>query len=221
MPVKIIPTEITDTCRKGLIKYLLKALSIIPHLEKPLILDIGCGTGVPTTALADIYAGKIYAVDSNKKSLSRLKQKIDSLNLSDRITLIHSSVFDLKFTDLRFDIVLAEGLLNIIGFENGLQIVSRYIKDDGYFVIHDEIKNHNKKLKIIERNQYKLLGSFELNEDIWWNDYYDLLERKITASSDKNIRDMFKRELDEIEMYKKNPARFRSMYYILKKQSDD
>lgn len=219
--MNIDSAEIKDTCRKGLIKYLLKALSNIPQLEKPLILDIGCGTGVPTIAMADIYTGKIYAVDSDKKSLSHLKEKTDRLNLFSRITVIHSSVFDLKFTNIKFDIVLAEGLLNIIGFENGLQIVSRYIKDDGYFVIHDEIKNHNKKLKIIERNQYKLLDSFELNEDIWWKDYYDELERKITAFSDKNIRDLFKRELDEIEMYKKNPARFRSMYYILKKLSDN
>jgi len=216
--VNIDPLEITDTCRKGLIKYLLKALSIIPHLERPLILDIGCGTGVPTIALADVYTGNIYAVDSDEKSLSRLKQKIDSLNLADRITVIHSSVFNLKFTDVKFDIVLAEGLLNVIGFENGVQTVNRHIKDDGYFIIHDEAGNYNEKLKIIEGYRYKLLDSFKLNEDVWWNDYYSLLERKITSFSDKKICDLFKREVDEIEMYKKNPARFRSMYYILKKQ---
>jgi ubiquinone/menaquinone biosynthesis C-methylase UbiE len=214
------PLEITDTCRKGLIKYLLKALSIIPHLEKPLILDIGCGTGVPTITLADIYAGTIYAVDSNKKSISYLNEKINHLNLSNKIITIHSSVFDLKFTDLKFDIILSEGLLNIIGFENGLQIVSRHIKEDGYFIIHDEAENNNDKLKIIKRNKYKLLDSFELNEDVWWDDYYDELERKITSFSDKKIRDLFKRELDEIEMYNKEPDKFRSMYYILKKQSD-
>ena len=219
--MNINPAEIKDTCRKGLIKYLLKALSIIPKLERPLTLDIGCGAGVPTIALAGNYKGKIYAVDSDKKSLSCLKRKIDNLNLSNRITVIHSSVFNLKFTDLKFDLVLAEGLLNVIGFDNGLQIVNRYIKDDGYFVIHDETENYNDKLKEIKRNKYKLLDSFELNEDIWWNDYYDELERKIASFKDKNIRDLFKRELEEIEMYKKNPARFRSMYYILKKQSDD
>jgi cyclopropane fatty-acyl-phospholipid synthase-like methyltransferase len=212
------PAEITDSCRKGLIKYLIKAISIIPDIERPFILDIGCGTGVTTLTLADIYTGIIYAVDSNKKSLSRLEEKIKSLNLSKRVITIHSSVFDLKLTDVKFDIILAEGLLNIIGFENGLFTANKYIRENGYFIIHDEIADQNEKLKIMERNGYKLLGSFELNEDIWWNDYYKKMEKEISSYDGKNIKYLFKKELDEIEMYKKNPARFRSMYYILKKQ---
>lgn len=216
--MNIDPMEIKDICRKGLIKYLIKAVSIIPKIERPLILDIGCGTGVTTLALADLYAGNIYAVDLNKKSLSRLEEKIKSLNLSDRIITIHSSVFNLKFTDVKFDIVLAEGLLNIIGFENGILIVNQNIKEDGYFIIHDEIANHKKKMKIIEKNNYKLIDSFELNEDIWWNNYYNIMEEKITSYNDKNICDLFKDDMREIEMYKKDPMRFRSIYYILKKQ---
>jgi SAM-dependent methyltransferase len=210
--------EIKDICRKGLIKYLIKAVSIIPKIERPSILDIGCGTGITTLALADIYAGSIYAVDLNKKSLSRLEERIKGLNLSDRIIVIHSSVFDIKFANIKFDIVLAEGLLNIIGFENGILIVNQNIKEDGYFIIHDEIANHKKKMKIIEKNNYKLLDSFELNEDIWWNDYYNILEEKITSYNDKNIYNLFKDDLREIKMYKKNPMRFRSIYYILKKE---
>jgi ubiquinone/menaquinone biosynthesis C-methylase UbiE len=216
--LNIDPAEITDTCRKGLIKYLLKALSFIPDFERPLILDIGCGTGVPTLALANIYSGSIYAVDSNKKSLSRLEEKIKSLNLSNRIITIHSSAFDIKFTDVKFDIILAEGLLNAIGFENGLSIVNQVIMENGYFIIHDEIKDPIKKQKIMEKYNFKLINSFELNEDVWWNDYYKDLEKKIKSYKDKSIRDLFRNDIKEIEMYKKDSSQFRSIYYILKKQ---
>jgi len=216
--VDIDTLEIKDGCRKGLIKYLLKALSIIPYIERPLILDIGCGTGVTTLTLADVYNGNIYAVDSNKKSLSRLEEKIKGLNLTDRITAIHSSVFDLKFTDVKFNIVLAEGLLNVIGFEKGILIANRFIKDNGYFIIHDEIAAREEKLYIFEKHNYILLDCFALDETEWWNDYYKALEKAIKSYSDTNVCALFKNDLREIEMYKKDPMQFRSIYYILKKQ---
>ncbi len=40
--------KIKDNCRKGLLKYLKKAISIIPTIKNPEILDAGCGSGVPT-----------------------------------------------------------------------------------------------------------------------------------------------------------------------------
>lgn len=214
----IKPGEIKDICRKGLIKYLLKAVSLIPHIEKPLILDIGCGSGIPTLALADIYDGIIYAVDSDKTALTRLEEKIKSLNLSDKIITIHSSVFNIKFIEKKFDIVLAEGLLNEIGFKKGLSIINRNIKEKGYCIIHDEYSDHKNKIKIFKKNNYKLIDSFTLNEDIWWNDYCQCLEKKITSYNDKNISKLFKIELQEIQLYKKNPEKFRSIYYIIKKQ---
>ena len=51
--------DIKDKCRKGLLKYLSKAISIIPAIEGPLILDVGCGSGVPTLALAEIFNGTL------------------------------------------------------------------------------------------------------------------------------------------------------------------
>ncbi|MFC2121646.1 class I SAM-dependent methyltransferase, partial [Bacteroidota bacterium] len=79
--------NIKDNCRKGLLKYLSKAISIIPIIDKPKILDVGCGSGVPTLLLADKFNGNITAVDSDKKSINKLAEKVKELNLSNRITI--------------------------------------------------------------------------------------------------------------------------------------
>jgi methylase of polypeptide subunit release factors len=44
--------KIKDQCRKNLSRFTERALSSIPELDNPIILDIGCGTGVPTILLA-------------------------------------------------------------------------------------------------------------------------------------------------------------------------
>ena len=40
--------EIRDRCRRNLNRYTLRAFSLIPVPADPYILDVGCGSGVPT-----------------------------------------------------------------------------------------------------------------------------------------------------------------------------
>lgn len=41
-----------DKIRKRLLKYTRKAFRMLPQMEKPRILDIGCGSGIPTILAA-------------------------------------------------------------------------------------------------------------------------------------------------------------------------
>ncbi len=66
------------------------------------------------------------------------------------------------------------------------------------------------------------MKSFILDEKIWWNEYYSCLEKKMMdfkkeIANNINSKNVFKRERSEIDMYKKNPLKFRSIYYVLKK----
>lgn len=140
--------NIKDNCRKGLLKYLSKAISIIPEIESPLILDVGCGSGVPTLVLAENYNGTIIAVDFDTKSINRLEEKVKELNLSNRITIVNSSLFDLELEENLFDIILAEGFLNVVGFQKGFSKVIKLLKRNGFFIIHDEFRIIIKKLNL-------------------------------------------------------------------------
>ncbi|HUV64140.1 MAG TPA: hypothetical protein VMW24_09590 [Sedimentisphaerales bacterium] len=51
-----------DQFRANLLEFTRKAFHMLPRLDKPRILDIGCGSGVATLELARISGGNIVAV---------------------------------------------------------------------------------------------------------------------------------------------------------------
>ena len=183
--------EIKDICRNGLLKYLSKAISIIPIIENPRILDVGCGSGVPTLLIAEKFNGKITAVDTDIKSIDVFKVKVKKLNLSDRISLSNCSLFDIEVKSNQYDLVLAEGLLNIVGFQKGFLRIIKLLKRKGFIIIHDEFKNQNEKIEFIENNACKILDSFVLDEHVWWNDYFKCLEKEISSITNKELLKLF------------------------------
>jgi len=209
--------RIKDNCRKGLLKYLSKAFSLIPKIESPKILDIGCGTGVPTLWLAENFNGTITAIDTDKKSLNWLLEKIKDKNFNNQITILNISFFNLKTNPDYFDFILAEGFLNVVGFERGFLKIKEMLGNERYLVIHDEYKDHEKKFDFISNNHCKVINTLFLDENVWWDDYYRQLETEINAMQNKQNKDLFKSDLKEIESYKVDPSVFRSLYYIVRK----
>ena len=206
---------IKDNCRKGLLKYLSKAISIIPIIENPLLLDVGCGSGVPTLFLSKIFDGKIIAIDPDTESINRLEKKIEENNLSTRITIIKESLFKTSLKDYQFDLIIAEGFLNTVGFEKGFLKLIGLVKKNGYIIIHDDHKNQNKKIKLIANNNCKILDIFRLDELVWWNDYYNCLEKEIDSINNNKLLELFSPELHEIELYKQDSSQFNSAYYVI------
>ena len=70
-----------DSLRKHLLKYTRKAFRMLPQLNKPRILDMGYGSGVPTLELARLSKGEITGIDIDQRSLYRLN--IDLLEESE------------------------------------------------------------------------------------------------------------------------------------------
>ena len=83
------------------------------------MLDIGSGTGVPTIWLAEKFSGSIIEIDPDKNALDWLQKKAINRNLSKRITTLNKSFFYYKAEPDYFDLILAEGFLNVVGFEIG------------------------------------------------------------------------------------------------------
>lgn len=209
--------SIKDRCRAGLLKYLDQAFKIAPDYSDPKILDIGCGTGVPSLWLAGHLSGSITCIDSDARALGFLQHKI-----STAAKIISIETRNLSFDDLpegveSYDILLAEGFLNVVGFRAGFVKCAGLLKPGGCFVIHDEYRDHNDKVAFIAENRCTLAGTIYLDETIWWNDYYHQLETEITKQENLPLRGLFDSEIAEISQYRENPALFRSIYYIVVK----
>ena len=67
-----------EEIRKRLLKYTRKAFRMLPQMDKPRILDIGCGSGVSTLELARLTDGEITGLDIDQNALDRLKRKIET-----------------------------------------------------------------------------------------------------------------------------------------------
>ena len=209
-----------DAYRANFLKYSRKAFRILPNLDKPNILDIGCGSGLPACMLGKLSNSEIIGIDIDESLVDRFNARMNVEGLSDRVKAVQCSFFEMDFPDESFDIILAEGITNIIGFKRALEEWKQLIKPNGFLVIHDEVKKIKRNLKIIHACGYKTLDYFLLPDDAWWIEYFSPLETQIKKLLPKYKNNpeaikVFKSKQKDINMYKKNPKANRSMFYII------
>ena len=213
-----------DRLRANLIRYTRNAFRMLPDISTPRILDIGCGSGVPTRELAGLSDGQIVALDVDVALLRRLARDIDRAGLARRIGTVGGSMFELPFQDESFDIVWAEGSIARIGFKCGLEGWGRLLRRGGFLVVHDETGDIPGKIEQISRSGYALIGHFELSEDVWWAEYYGPLEERIRdsrarcATESKDPAEL-SLEQQEIDAFKRNPKSCASVFFIMQKAS--
>lgn len=195
---------------------------MLPRLDKPRILDIGCGSGVPTLELARLSDGEVIGIDIDQRLLDVLRENIEKAGLSDRVKVINRSLFDMEFPDGSFDIIWAEGSINVIGFEKGLLEWKRLLKPGGFMMVHDERGDVREKLEQISGCGYELLGYFEMDVDVWQTEYFAPLERLILEAQFKcsdapGVVKALQEARREIDMFKKEPERNSSVCFVMKK----
>ncbi|MDH5690458.1 MAG: class I SAM-dependent methyltransferase [Candidatus Bathyarchaeota archaeon] len=214
--------EVKDHFREHFNKYTRKAFQMLPELEKPHILDIGCGSGVPTIELAKLSNGEIVAIDINQSLLDKLNRRIEEEGFSGRVKTVKCSLFEMDFPNGSFDVIWAEGSIWIIGLERGLKEWNRLLKPNGFLVVHDEIKTVSNKLKKIPGCGYKLIDCFSIPEDAWWTEYYRPLEIRIEElyvkyENNSEALKILEKCQNEIDLVKKNPKEHSSAFFVMQK----
>ena len=225
-------------------KYTKKAFDMIPRIDKPNILDIGCGPGMQTIALAKLSGGHVIGIDIIQQYLDQLQESIEKEHLQERVQAVNQSMDNIQFPEASFDILWAEGSIFIMGFEQGLREWRKYIKPKGYLAVHEmawikenppqEIREYWERvypqiatiednLRIIKQCGYRTLGYFPLPEDAWWEFYYTPLENrlkdlKIKFKDNTKAMEMIKETELEIDMFRKYNAWYGSVFYVMQKQ---
>lgn len=223
----------------------LEALSYIPVLdEESKILDIGCGTGGQTITLAKNTSAHITAVDMLPQFLEKLIERAKENKLIDRITAKQMLMDSLNFDEESFDVIWSEGAIYNIGFEKGLSIWKKYLKEEGYIAVSEiswltderpeEIENYwisaypeidtiKNKLLVIEKCGYEIIAHIVLDEKCWIDNYYQPLE---SSSEDflkrydyaDEVKDFIEQGKEEADLYYRYKDYYSYVFYIAKKK---
>jgi len=218
----MVVLEEIEQVRAKFRKYTREAFLRLPRLERPRILDIGCGSGVPTMELAKLSNGEVTGIDIDQSCIDELNRKIKEEALSNRVKAFKLSLFEMKFPDETFDVIWSEGVIRTIEFERSLKEWRRLLKHNGYLVIHYQISYAADSLPRIPQHGYSLADTVSLPADAWWTEFYKPLEEKMDAllrkyGSSSDALKLLKQFQSEMDMVKKNPCNFSSAFYLMKK----
>ncbi|MFX1581833.1 MAG: class I SAM-dependent methyltransferase [Promethearchaeota archaeon] len=209
-----------DELRQSFLEHLHRAYQLIPPINNPRILDIGCGSGVPTLELARISGGDVTGLDIDRDALQRFQERSVAAGLGDQIHIVEGSLKKMEFPPASFDILWAEGSIFIIGFKKGLKNWKHFLKPGGYLVVHDAADNLDQKIHDVEACGYQLVDWFILGIEMWWVNYYEPLKQQVqqiwrSNPTDPELKTALHQAEQEIQGYHKHPSRYQSVYFIM------
>ena len=225
-----------------------KAFSLIaqPPEGDSQILDIGCGKGVQTMALARLCPScRIIATDIYQPFLDAVEEKIVAEGFSGRIKTVSASMDDLPFEEESFEMIWAEGCASIIGIEKAVRYWKKLLKPGGYLMIsdifwftgapsdeareffakfHPAMMIEEKGFEIIQNTGLELVGSFRLPTHVWEESFYGPLRAHFGALEEEYRDDEealmviegLKRQTLIFERYSEE---FGNTYFVMRKPS--
>ncbi|MGI6424961.1 MAG: hypothetical protein ACOX2A_07020 [Tepidanaerobacteraceae bacterium] len=151
---------------------------------------------------------------------------------------------NLTLEEKSFDVIWSEGAIYNIGFEKGLSLWRKYLKDNGYIAVseiswltdtrpdeieqywineYSEIDTIENKLQVIEKCGYTSVSYFVLDDKCWIDNYYQpLLENVGEFLKKYNYADEVKEFVEqgkiEADMYNRFKDYYSYVFYIAKKK---
>ena len=206
------------------------------------ILDVGCGPGAQTIDLANVTAGSITALDIHRQYLDQLCDRMQVAGLSRRVNAVQASMFNMPFLNESFDVIWAEGVIYLIGFERGLREWCRFLRPGGYVAathlswltsdIPDEPREfwsrHYPAMRAVEENAristqcgFNLIECFTLPESAWWSDYYGPMETRLLSLRDQYRGDddalaVIESSGEQIDLYRRFARHYGYVFYVLR-----
>jgi len=222
----------------------IKALSFLDNLDEiTRVADLGCGTGGQTMILAQNIKGKIAGTDICPDFIDVFNANAKKLDLQERVDGIVGSIMALSFEKEEFDLIWSEGVIDSIGYENGLSYWNSFLKTNGYIAVTCPSWLTNKRpaeiekfwvdavgglgtvgenISIMQKTGYAFIASFVLPEKCWTDNYFTPREAAEKALIDKypgnkTLEDYMKEEKYEVELYSKYRQYYGYVFYIGRK----
>lgn len=209
---------------------------------KPEILDVGCGSGTQTIALARLCRGRITAVDVHEPVLDEVQRRAEAAGVAERVVPLNMSMTELDFPDETFDVIWSEGAIFIMGFRAGLTAWRPLLKPGGWLVVSEAvwfcddppaeakaywdacypaITDPDSNGQMAEEAGYVVTGTFPLPAESWFDFYRPLAPKLVTLrrkyAGDAAALSEIAECKREIEVFHKYSGAYGYQFFVLQK----
>ena len=207
------------------------------------VLDVGCGPGMQTVAVASTTDALVCGLDTHHGYLEQLRSRANAAAVSPRVVCIRGTMFAMPFAPASVDLIWAEGSIYIIGLERGLREWRELIRPRGCVAVthlswltaeppgqprlfwarhFPAMASVDENLRIAEQCGYDVVEHFTLPETAWWTDYYDPLERRLASlrtdyASDSQALTAIADTQEQIDLFRQFSKTYGYVFYVLRR----
>jgi SAM-dependent methyltransferase len=208
----------------------------------PRIVDVGCGPGMQSRELARLSGSKVYAVDTHTPFLRELASAARGSGLDGRVVTIEASMNALPFAARSIDLLWSEGAIYIAGFEEGLRLWHPLIAEGGsvavteatwlrpdppaevaefWMAAYPAMGDAARNVERATRAGYRIVDTFTLPPEAWWDDYYAPIEARLPVFRARNAGDPVAQEIAdaeavEIALFRRYSAYYGYVFYVMR-----
>lgn len=221
----------------------LRALRALgPLVPSPRIIDLGCGPGRQSIALAAETGGEVTAIDRLPPFLGELAMRAEAAGLAGRIHPVQADMGALdSLPDGSFDVLWSEGAIYHLGFEAGLRSWRRLLAPGGLAAVSEiswlvpdpaaealafwaeaypGMASRETNRERAGRAGYRRIGDFALPKEDWLADYYDRIAERIgPLREERGHEPEVARALDEAErehtLFLRHHESYGYVFYLL------
>lgn len=222
----------------------LRALALCDGLPaRPDVLDIGCGPGMQTLALARALDGPVTTVDLHEEYLDELRSHARAAGLAERIRPVVADMAALPFEPGSFDLLWSEGAAWVMGFAEALRSWRPLLRPGGWLAVselvwlttdppspvadlfaaeHPAMTDVSTNLRRIAAAGYAVAGHFTLPEADWWDGYYTPLRVKLPDlraryAGDPDALAVVESTAREIECRRRHPDAYGYEHFVARR----
>lgn len=210
-----------EALRAGFLRYTRQAFALLPPRERPRLLDLGCGEGLPTIELARLGKGEVVGIDTDPVALAILRRRIAEAGLGHRVQAVHTSLFEADFAAESFDVLWEEGVLHLLDPTLALPRCHRLLGPGGALVMHETLAWFERTEPLLREVGFTLTDRLLLPPRCWWTDYYAPLEagiRALRVAGNETLDPERLAQLErEIALVRPDPEQYDCGFFLLQK----